>query len=61
MLLRYTTLATKRYCQYRWQKRKESFNKSLMAALLQLLQVVIKFLQQARIMKRRTVEKVRVD
>jgi hypothetical protein len=61
MLLRYTTFSTRRYCQYRWQKRKESFNKSLMAALLQLLQVVIKFLQQAGIMERRTVEKVRVD
>jgi hypothetical protein len=59
--LKYETLAAKRYRKYRWQERKESFAKSMAAIILQLLQAIIKILQQAGLTKRRTVEKVSVE
>lgn len=54
-------LAARRYRQYRWQKRKESFAKRMIDFILRVLKALVEALQNARIVKKRVVEKVNVE
>ena len=54
-------LAARRYRQYQWQKRKESLARRLIEFILRVLKALVSALQGARIVKKRTVEKVNVE
>jgi len=57
----YSSFAAKRYRQHKWEKRKESLMQQVAALIMRLLQAIVKTLQGAGMMKRRTVEKIAVE
>ncbi|HLG36848.1 MAG TPA: hypothetical protein VI338_01835 [Nitrososphaera sp.] len=58
---KYEELAARRFRQYKWEKRKSAFDRTLISLAFMLFQCSVPILEQTGLARRRSVEKVDVE
>lgn len=57
----YRSFAARRYANYRRQNHVEALQRNIVSVLVQVIEAILKLLQNSKILRRQIVERIQVD